>query len=105
MTSNPISPDFVREIKSHLLSRQDAIEELIRTLVEIESPSGDIDGVTSVVNVLSQRARELKAVSSVQTVADEEYGPHLIIEAFPQQQESGQILFVGHTDTVHSLGS
>jgi glutamate carboxypeptidase len=33
-----------------------------------------------------------------------DFGQHLVIKAF-QKQSAGQILLVGHTDTVHSLGS
>lgn len=105
MTSNPISADLVRNIQSQLLSRQAYLEELIRTLVEIESPSGDANGSAAVVNLLSQRAGELNSVSSIQKVDVENYGQHIVIEAFPEKQEAGQILLVGHTDTVHSLGS
>lgn len=73
--------------------------------MEIESPSGDFNGSESIVNVLAQQASELKSVSTIEKFDVEDFGQHLLIEAFPQQQQAGQILLVGHTDTVHSLGS
>jgi len=33
------------------------------------------------------------------------FGQHLVIKAFQEQSDAGQVLIVGHTDTVHSLGS
>jgi glutamate carboxypeptidase len=33
------------------------------------------------------------------------FGQHLVIKAFQEQSEAGQIVLVGHTDTVHSRGS
>ncbi len=105
MTSQVISADLARDIKRRLLSRQSVIEESIKTLVEVESPSGDIDGSAAVVSLLSNQASELTSVSSIEKFDVEGFGQHLVIEAFPQQQQAGQILLVGHTDTVHSLGS
>jgi glutamate carboxypeptidase len=34
-----------------------------------------------------------------------DFGQHLLVKAFQQQSNAGQILLVGHTDTVHARGS
>ena len=99
MTSLPLA----RQIQSLLQNRQTEIEAFIRALVEVESPSGDVEGSRGVVDLLAEAASELACVNSIDRVDVPGFGQHLVIRAFGEQ--SGQILLVGHTDTVHSLGS
>jgi glutamate carboxypeptidase len=93
-----------RAIFSALHERQAKIEAFIRSLVEVESPSGDVDGSRGVVDLLVEAAGRLECVDSVERFDVPDFGQHLVIKAF-QKQSAGQILLVGHTDTVHSLGS
>jgi glutamate carboxypeptidase len=104
MTGELISASSAKQILNRFRSRQDAIESFIRALVEIESPSGDESGSAAVVELISSSARAVPAVDSVETVSVSGFGQHLVIKAF-QQADAGQVLIVGHTDTVHSLGS
>ena len=91
-----------RQIFDALQARQAVVEAFIRSLVEIESPSGDIEGSRAVVDLLVQAASGLACVDAIERVEVPDFGQHLVIRAFQKEQ---QILMVGHTDTVHSLGS
>ncbi len=96
---------MARQIQDVLRRRQPEIEAFIRELVEVESPSGDVEGSRTVVDLLARTAGELECVNSVERVDVPSFGQHLVIRAFEKRSDAGQILLVGHTDTVHSLGS
>jgi glutamate carboxypeptidase len=87
-----------------LQARQAAVEAYIRSLVEVESPSGDMEGSRGVADLLVQAASGLSCVDAIERFDVPDFGQHLVIRAF-QKQNQQQILMVGHTDTVHSLGS
>lgn len=101
MSSLPLA----RQIQNLLQQRKPEIEAFIRALVEVESPSGDVEGSRAVVDLLARAAGELKCVDSIDRVDVAGYGQHLVIRAFANRSDAGQILLVGHTDTVHSRGS
>ncbi len=94
-----------RRIFDALRVRQTEVEAFIRSLVEVESPSGDIDGSRGVVDLLSGAAEGLACVDSIERIDVPDFGQHLVIKAYQQVNNAGQVLLVGHTDTVHSLGS
>jgi glutamate carboxypeptidase len=91
---------------SHVESRRDEILRLTRELCEAESPSGDAEGSRAVVEIFARAAKEVSAVSSVERVeASNEFGEHLIAEAFAGHGGARPLLVLGHTDTVHPRGS
>jgi glutamate carboxypeptidase len=94
-----------RQIFTALQARQPEIEVFIQSLVETESPSGDEQGSRAVVDLLVQNASRLSCVDEIERVTVPDFGQHLLIKAFQKQSNAGQILLVGHTDTVHALGS
>jgi glutamate carboxypeptidase len=94
-----------RQIFSALQARQTEVEAFIRALVEVESPSGDVDGSRGVVDLLADAAERLDCVDAIERVDVPDFGQHLVIKAFQEENKAEQILLVGHTDTVHSLGS
>ncbi|PYS71430.1 MAG: peptidase M20 [Acidobacteria bacterium] len=100
-----ISPDRARQVLQIFQSRQTIIEEFIKRLVELESPSGDMEGSRAVVDLLVETTGELTYVNSIERVDVADFGQHLVIEAFHGSDQSDQVLLVGHTDTVHSRGS
>jgi glutamate carboxypeptidase len=100
-----ISTDLVRDLQDRFRKRQPQIVSLIRALVETESPSGDVAGSRAVVNLLANAAGDARCVSSIDRVDVPDFGEHLVIRAFQERAESGNILLVGHTDTVHPRGS
>jgi len=99
-----MSGPLARQILAALQSRQTEVEAFIQALVEVESPSGDMEGSRAVVDLLVQAASELPCVDAIDRVDVPDFGQHLVIKAF-QKQNQQQILMVGHTDTVHSRGS
>src|SRR5215207_6570215 len=94
---------IARQIFNALQARQAEVEAFIQSLVEVESPSGDVEGSRAVVDLLAQAASRLACVDAVERVDVPDFGQHLVIKAF--QNNERQILMVGHTDTVHSRGS
>ena len=99
-----MSGPLARQILAALQTRQAEVEAFIQSLVEVESPSGDMEGSRAVVDLLVNAAGELSCVDAIERVDVPDFGQHLVIRAF-QKQSRHQILMVGHTDTVHSRGS
>ena len=95
---------IARQILNTLQTRQAEVEALIQSLVEVESPSGDMEGSRAVVDLLVQAASKLPCVDAIERADVPDFGQHLVIKAF-QKPNQQQILMVGHTDTVHSRGS
>lgn len=95
---------IARKILDALQARQAEVETFIQSLVEVESPSGDMAGSRAVVELLVQAASGLSCVDAIERIDVPDFGRHLVIKAF-QKPDQQQILMVGHTDTVHSRGS
>lgn len=104
MTTNTVTKEVIESVENFVRSRQVEIEEKIRKLVEIESPSGDEWGSKKVVSELAETAGQLTCVDSVERADVPGVGQHLLVRACTQDTDS-QVLCVGHTDTVHSRGS
>src|SRR6185503_11463001 len=98
-----MSGPLAHQILTALQARQAEVEKFIQSLVEVESPSGDVEGSRTVVELLAQAASRLACVDAVERLDVPDFGQHLVIRAFQRHDE--QILMVGHTDTVHSRGS
>jgi glutamate carboxypeptidase len=97
-TSNNLLDYFMR--------RENEVLSLTRALVERESPSGDLEGSRRVVELLEREARDIAAVSNVARIEVEDYGEHILIEAFGSiGGDERTTLLLGHTDTVHPRGS
>jgi glutamate carboxypeptidase len=80
--------------------------KLTRALVETESPSGDLEGSRAVADLLAEAARGIESITSIERIESPDYGEHLRLRAFNEAQDvSGNILLIGHTDTVHPRGS
>jgi glutamate carboxypeptidase len=84
--------------------RQEEALNLIKTLVDIESPSRDVEGSRAAVDFLEVEARKLKCVDSIERIKAENIGEHLVIRAFENSGEK-PVLLLGHTDTVHPCGT
>jgi glutamate carboxypeptidase len=86
---------FLRYAKQH----QKEIVALIREFVECESPSGSPADIKRFVDLLSDRVRDIAKVKRLG-------GGHARVEfTLPGAKKSGQILALGHSDTVWSLGT
>ncbi|MBD0369888.1 MAG: M20 family metallopeptidase [Pyrinomonadaceae bacterium] len=92
--------------KRFFSERQEALLSLVRALVETESPSGHVEGSLAVVSLLADAARSIGDAVEVERIPAEGYGEHLRVRAFQGREErGGRLLIVGHTDTVHPLGT
>lgn len=100
-----MTDSIARQIRASLQARQAEVEAFIRALVEVESPSGDVEGSRGVVDLLADAAERLDCVDTIERLDVPDFGQHLVIKAFQEENKAGQILLVGHTDTVHSRGS
>jgi len=90
-------------ILEYFESRRAAILESIRALVDIESPSHDVERSRRVVDHLVKEAQAIDLEIGIERVAAENYGDHLIIRAF--SGIDNPVLLLGHTDTVHPVGT
>lgn len=93
-----------KELLEYFSARQNETLNLIRRLVEIESPSYDEAGSRAVVELLTTEAEKFACVDSIEKIPIEGYGEHLIIRAFSRENEKPALL-LGHTDTVYPRGS
>ncbi|HEX8130450.1 MAG TPA: M20/M25/M40 family metallo-hydrolase, partial [Pyrinomonadaceae bacterium] len=90
----------------YFAGREGEVLSFMRELVEIESPSGDLEGNAAVVSLLAEVARGLGVETEVTLESDAVYGAHLLISAFGDRNgDAPTTLILGHTDTVHPRGS
>ena len=93
-------------MRDFVARRQGELVDVICRLVEIESPSGDVRGSRAVVDLLEDVARTIPSVRSIERVTSPDYGDHLRIRAFCNDDSvDGATLIIGHTDTVHPRGT
>lgn len=90
------------ETLNYFQHRHDNIVESIREIVELESPSHDAVRSRDVVDWLEHQARATEADLLVERFSVED-GEHIIIRAFPAT--GTHTLVLGHTDTVHPVGT
>jgi glutamate carboxypeptidase len=100
-----ITKEKMQELREHFVSRQHEVLALTCALVESESPSGDKEGSTAVVSLLTSAASSITSVNSVERISSEDFGEHLRIRAFGADDEAGHVVLLGHTDTVHPRGT
>ena len=91
-----------RRILSYMREREGDIIALIRTLVEIESPTGDKVAVDQMGAAVATAAED---IASVTRLTQSEFGDHLRIEFDIPSKAEGQVLGLGHIDTVWGLGT
>ncbi len=82
-------------------AKQPGILDLIRAIVEIESPSYNAERSKAVVDWISRETRKIPLDLKIERISAENLGEHLLIRAFPTDEKP--ILLLGHTDTVHPL--
>ncbi len=102
-----LNRESAARLLEHFEGRRERIIALTRALVAAESPSGDLEGSKSVVDLLARSALELEGVARVERIpAPDSYGEHFRLRAFGDDKEAGRsLLILGHTDTVHPRGS
>ena len=77
--------------------------EFLRTLVEIESPTGDVAANLAAADLLTEA---LAAVGGhVERIPAPGYGEHLLARISGAQRNGPPLLILGHMDTVHPVGT
>lgn len=84
-------------------ARQEQIIGSIHQIVEIESPSLDIERSRLVMDWVENAARQVSLELEIERIPAAEYGEHFIIRAFAGDDKPAFLL--GHTDTVHPVGT
>lgn len=92
-----------KTVLEHFEKQTASIIDSIREIVEIESPSYDVERSKSVVDWVVDEASKVGLDLEVRRIPGEGYGEHLVIKAF--QSDAKPVLLVGHTDTVHPVGT
>jgi len=88
---------------SYAQTNRRKIVDFIRRMVECESPSDDPGAVNRFVELVSA---DFAGLATRKTVPGGRFGPHLRCEfALPGRRKSGQILVLGHSDTVYPVGT
>src|SRR5262245_30905948 len=98
-----VTIEGVQDILSHIQTRQSEIITLIRRFVECESPSDDPAAINRFVEMVSD---SVAPYASVKRHPGKTHGDHLVCEfALPGRRKSGQVLALGHSDTVWPMGT
>ena len=88
---------------SYVAARQREIAALVRQFAECESPSDDPAAVNRFVELVSDT---MAPMARVKTCHGGRFGKHLLCEmSLPGRKKSGQVLALGHSDTVWPLGT
>ena len=91
------------ELLDYFQAERGQITDSITEIVEIESPSRNLNGNKKVARWIEMKTRELFPDAVFENVFAENYGEHLIIRLFPADEKP--VLLLGHTDTVHPIGT
>ncbi|MDX2152837.1 MAG: M20 family metallopeptidase [Bryobacteraceae bacterium] len=93
----------MRQFLPYVREHQPRLVALLRRLVECESPSDDRAAVDRYVDLF---ASEIASIAKVKTFKGGPYGRHLRAEfKLPGRRKEGQILALGHSDTVWPIGT
>ena len=92
----------VRAILEYMRENRPAIVELIRSLVAIESPTHEKAAVDQVADKV---AEAVSGMAEVTRYSQADHGDHLRIEFDIPTLGDGQVLGLGHVDTVWELGT
>ena len=91
-----------KEILEYFQHRQGRIIDLIREIVDIESPSHNAEQSRTVADWVEEQATQTGVDIAVERVSVED-GDHILIRAFPA--DGTHTFLLGHTDTVHPIGT
>jgi len=96
-------PAPMRQLLAGLRARQGAMLGLLGALVRTESPTTDKAAVDAVGRLVARQWRRLGA--RVTPIPQRHRGDHLRVELEGTKRGAGQILLVGHMDTVYDVGT
>jgi glutamate carboxypeptidase len=93
----------VRILRDELLGRQPEMLDVLRTLVEHESPSSGKAGLDSLAGLLAERFRN--AGARVELLANPNGGDHILARLDGGARTTRPALILGHFDTVWPVGT
>ncbi|MGH7782315.1 MAG: M20 family metallopeptidase [Candidatus Binatia bacterium] len=91
------------QILEYFRTRESDIVRSIREIVEIESPSHDFDRSKVVAEWVEAEVREIGLDLDLEKISAKGNGEHIMIRAFPSDEKV--VMLLGHTDTVHPVGT
>src|ERR1700753_2846269 len=93
----------MHHFRRYATDRQEEIISLLKAFVECESPSDSPAAVNRFVDLLIERS---KHIAKAKVVRNRTSGNHVRLEfLLPGRKKSGQLLGLGHSDTVWPLGT
>jgi len=93
------------DLLDHFTKRQQDTINSIREIVDIESPSFDSKGSREVVEWMRTRVQEILPDARVERISAKNYGEHMLIRCFEGASNLKPVFILGHSDTVHPIGS
>ena len=101
--ADPLLYQPMHHFLRYATEKQEEIIKLLQEFVECESPSDSPQAVNQFVDLLVERSRHL---AKPKLIRNQGRGKHLRLEfTLPGRKKSGQILGLGHSDTVWPLGT
>ncbi len=95
--------DIADPVLHYIRGRQPAIVALIRQFVECESPSDNPAAVNRCMELIADAAAPF---ARSKMIGGGKFGKHLVCEIqLPGRKKNGQVLALGHADTVWSMGT
>jgi len=92
-----------KEILARFDSRRETMIGAIREIVDIESPSHDVERGREVVAWVERQMRSIGSDIEIEKTFAAGYGEHVVLRAFWSAERP--VLLLGHTDTVHPVGT
>ncbi len=91
------------EILQYFLERQSATVKAIREIVDIESPSYDAEKSVVVADWIEKQIADIPLDLTFERIKADGFGEHIVIRALITGEP--HTLLLGHTDTVHPIGT
>ena len=90
-------------VLAYASSKQQEIIGFLREMVECESPSDEPAAVAKFTDLFETRVAD---IAKIRRIKAKNFGPHLQCEfKLPGRRKDGQVLVLGHSDTVYPLGT
>jgi glutamate carboxypeptidase len=93
----------MKMLLDYFRARLASILDSIHQVVEIESPSYEVQGSRAVVDWFETETRKISCDFEVERITAEDLGEHFLVRAFSSNEKP--VVLLGHTDTVHPLGT
>lgn len=88
----------------HFRGQRDALADEIKELISIETPSHDAAAISKIVDMLEAKFREASGSIEIERIVADGVGEHFIAR-FGKNSGKRSTLILGHTDTVHPIGT